>query len=142
SVPGILIAQIAVLDLLSAQGVDVSANVAAIGHSQGVLGVAAVQNPERAADVVALAEIIGVAVARQGRVTGMTSRADAGSGSGSSVAGTSYPMMVVSGVRPDLVAPHLVGDAVVGLRNGRTMCIVVGTTADLRATEVNLERAA
>src|SRR5699024_5487996 len=66
----------------------------------------------------------------------------AGSGSGSSVAGTSYPMMVVSGVRPDLVAPHLAGDAVVGLRNGRTMCIVVGTPADLRATEVNLERAA
>src|SRR5699024_4800233 len=41
-----------------------------------------------------------------------------------------------------LRAPHLAGDAVVGLRNGRTMCIVVGTPADLRATEVNLERAA
>lgn len=139
SVPGILIAQLAVLDLLSAQGVDVAANVAAIGHSQGVLGVDAVADPDHAADIVALAEIIGVAVARRGRITGMTARAEANAGDG---AGTAYPMMVVSGVRPDLVTPHLAGRAEVSLRNGRTMCIVVGTPADLRATEANLERAA
>ncbi|MGV3114234.1 hypothetical protein ACEE18_06415, partial [Corynebacterium freneyi] len=106
SVPGILIAQLAVLDLLSAQGVDVAANVAAIGHSQGVLGVDAVADPDHAADIVALAEIIGVAVARRGRITGMTARAEANAGDG---AGTAYPMMVVSGVRPDLVTPHLAG---------------------------------
>ncbi|KKO82071.1 hypothetical protein WU86_05650, partial [Corynebacterium xerosis] len=81
SVPGILVAQIAVLDLLAAQGVDASKAVAAIGHSQGVLGVAAAQQPDRAGDVVALAEIIGVAVARRGRVTGMTSREATAAGS-------------------------------------------------------------
>ena len=142
SVPGILVAQIAVLDLLAAQGVDASKAVAAIGHSQGVLGVAAAQQPDRAGDVVALAEIIGVAVARRGRVTGMTSREGNGAGSGSAAAGSQYPMMIVSGVRPELVTPHLAGDAVVGLRNGRSMCVVVGTPADLRATEENLGRAA
>lgn len=136
SVPGTLIAQLAMLDLLRAQGVDSADAVAAIGHSQGVLGVAAVDNPDRVADVVALAEIIGVAVARRGRVTGMTA------GAGAAGAGASHPMLSVSGVRPELVEPHLAGNAVVGLRNGRTRCVVVGTPADLRATEANLRRAA
>ena len=142
SVPGIVAAQIAVLDLLSLQGIKATDAAAAIGHSQGVLGVAAAQNPERAGDVLALAEIIGVAVARQGRVSGMTAVKESSSSQGTNVAGVSYPMMSVNGATAEQVQPLLAGDAFIGLRNNRKTVVVVGTPADLRATETNLERAA
>ena len=142
SVPGIVAAQIAVLDLLSLQGIKAADAAAAIGHSQGVLGVAAAQNPERAGDVLALAEIIGVAVARQGRVSGMTAVKESSSSQGTNVAGVSYPMMSVNGATAEQVQPLLAGDAFIGLRNNRKTVVVVGTPADLRATETNLERAA
>ncbi|WP_425429732.1 fatty acid synthase subunit beta domain-containing protein [Corynebacterium sphenisci] len=130
STPGILAAQVAMLDLLAAQGVDPAAAEARIGHSQGVLGVAAAESPERLAEILALAQILGVEVARRARL------ADLGA------AGGRTPMLAVRGARPDQVRPHLAGAAVLGLVNSHERVVVVGPPADLAATRAGLEEAA
>lgn len=133
SVPGIVTAQVASVALLRAQGLNLDNSVAAIGHSQGVLGATIVEQPERAVDALALAQIIGVACARHSRMTGLTKQGE-GEAAG--------PMMEVSGVRAEQITPFLAGAAVVGLINGRTRAIVVGTAADLAATKAAMEAAA
>ncbi|MEJ5919302.1 fatty acid synthase subunit beta domain-containing protein [Corynebacterium sp. H78] len=135
SVPGILTAQLAVLDLLSAQGLPVEAAVSAIGHSQGALGAAAAEDPSRAADVLAVAELIGVAIARHSRLARLVQ-------TGENTDAASGPMMMVKDARAEQVTPFLAGNAVVGLINDRETCVVVGNSDDLAVTKATLEAVA
>ncbi|WP_448851967.1 fatty acid synthase subunit beta domain-containing protein [Corynebacterium sp. 335C] len=130
------------LDLLAAQGVDASAATSAIGHSQGVLGAEAALHPERAADVLAVAQILGACVARHGRMTGLAAPAAANTGAGDGAQDAAGPMLSVTGATTDQVRPHLAGSAVVGLVNGREQVVVVGTPRDVAATAANLDAAA
>ncbi len=131
SAPGIVAAQIGMIDLLDAQGIDASRATDAIGHSQGVLGAAVAKNPERVGEILTLARILGVTVARHGRVHGLIAD-NAGR----------TPMLAVNGADAAAVSPHLAGDAVIGLVNGRERVVIVGTPADLEATRENLDKAA
>lgn len=71
SVPGIFLSQIANLHTLKARGLDIGKAAGVIGHSQGILGRYLVSEPQRAAEILALAELIGAAATQQGRKTGM-----------------------------------------------------------------------
>ncbi|EGZ50981.1 ACP S-malonyltransferase [Neisseria wadsworthii] len=71
SVPGIFLSQIANLHTLKARGLDIGKAAGVIGHSQGILGRYLVSEPQRAAEILALAELIGAAATLQGRKTGM-----------------------------------------------------------------------
>lgn len=71
SVPGIFLSQIANLHTLQARGLDIGKAAGVIGHSQGILGRYLVSEPQRAAEILALAELIGAAATLQGRKTGM-----------------------------------------------------------------------
>src|SRR5699024_3443048 len=86
SVPGIFVSQIATLDSLESQRLDVEKAVAAIGHSQGVLGVHLLGDLTRADEYVALAQLIGAAITRTGRMTGLIAQ------------GTRSPMVAIAGV--------------------------------------------
>ncbi|PJK24469.1 hypothetical protein, partial [Mycolicibacterium goodii] len=77
SVPGIVAAQLATLDQLEKQGLDLDKAVASIGHSQGILGVMAHADLTRAAEILAISQLIGAAIARQGRITHMVVAGDA-----------------------------------------------------------------
>ena len=102
SVPGILMAQHAVLASLPAAGIDTAAHapVGAIGHSQGVLGVSLL-DAVRASDregviqVHAIARLIGAAATRT------TRRLDLGT------VGESTPMLSVRGVTRSVIVDSL-----------------------------------
>ncbi|WP_126381503.1 type I polyketide synthase [Actinomyces howellii] len=143
SVPGILAAQHAVLASLPAAGLNLYATAEgapAIGHSQGVLGVALLSalrsgERERAVDVHALARLIGAAAART------TRRLDLGT------VGEATPMLSVRGVtRPVLDAVLAKVPAseriAVGVVNGRQAHILSGRPADLLTVVAALEAAA
>lgn len=125
SVPGILTAQLAVLDVLEAQGLNIE--VPAIGHSQGALGVHAVQDLSRASEILAIAQLIGAAVTRQGRITGLVSN------------GEHRPMVSVSGVTyqqlqeaiEDAFPDATDSSPVIGLKNARDTFVLVGRPADI-----------
>ena len=70
SVPGIVLAQLGIVELLEKQGINITEAVAVTGHSQGVLAAEIVARPEKAAELLALARLIGVACARGSRVAG------------------------------------------------------------------------
>ncbi|WIM67244.1 DUF1729 domain-containing protein [Corynebacterium breve] len=128
SVPGILIAQLAVLESAQQQGLDVSQRVAAIGHSQGVLGVAALENDP--ATVLAIAQLIGAAITRTGRMAGLVRDHD------------SSPMMALAKVTEVQVVQALAGtNAVIGLRNSRDSFVVCGAPAELEMVAARLEGA-
>ena len=147
SVPGILLAQHAVIASLPAAGVDVTGAAvpaAVIGHSQGVLGVALLEAltaaggraaDERVVDVHAIARLIGAAAART------TRRLDLGT------VGQSTPMLSVRGVTRqvlDVVLARVPGSESlsVGVTNGRQAHILSGRPADLEAVVSALEAAA
>ncbi|WP_250729925.1 fatty acid synthase subunit beta domain-containing protein, partial [Actinomyces sp. 187325] len=162
SVPGILMAQHAVLSCLPAAGVNVLGEAApaqVVGHSQGVLGVALLQalsstvRGDRATDagpgslgstvpavveVHALARLIGAAAARTTQRLGL------------GTTGTSTPMLSVRGVTRDVLdsvlarVPGLAGDhaVTVGVVNGRQAHILSGRPADLERVVTALEQAA
>ncbi|APT85305.1 type I polyketide synthase [Corynebacterium aquilae] len=128
SVPGILTAQIAVLGDVENQGLQLEDSVGAIGHSQGILGVELAVDPSNAAELLAIAELIGVAVTRQARITGAIQQ------------GEDMPMLLIQGITrektqqaidtafPDASDPMR---PVIGLRNARDAYVVVGRPADV-----------
>ena len=61
SVPGIFLSQIANLHTLEARGLDSGKAAGVIGHSQGILGRYLMREPQHAAELLALAELIGAA---------------------------------------------------------------------------------
>lgn len=145
SVPGILLAQHAVLASLPGAGLPVAgaaAPAAVIGHSQGVLGVALLEaltahggSDDAVVAVHAIARLIGAAAARA------THRLDLGT------VGESTPMLSVRGVtRPvlDSVLARVPGREriAVGVVNGRQAHILSGRPADLERVVTALEAAA
>lgn len=147
SVPGILLAQHAALASLPGAGIAVTGSAApaeAIGHSQGVLGVALLEalsaDDDSAAwdgvvEVHALARLIGAAAARTTHRLGL------------GTAGEATPMLSVRGVpRPVLDGvlarvPQAAG-VTVGVTNGRQAHILSGRPADLQLVVAALEAAA
>ncbi|MCQ9370865.1 DUF1729 domain-containing protein [Corynebacterium sp. 35RC1] len=125
SVPGILVTQLATLDVLEAQGLDVEAP--AIGHSQGVLGVHALKDLTRASEVLAIAQLIGAAITRQARVSGLVAN------------GEHKPMISIAGITREQLQ-HAINAAyethpsdvppVIGLRNTRDTFVLVGRPED------------
>ena len=71
SAPGIFLSQIANLHTLETRGLDSGKAAGVIGHSQGILGRYLIREPQHAAELLALAELIGAAATLQGRATGM-----------------------------------------------------------------------
>ena len=145
SVPGILMAQHAVLACLPGAGVDVRATAptSVIGHSQGVLGVALLEAMARPGEegrravigVHALARLIGAAAARA------TRRLDLGP------AGRATPMLSVRGVTRevlDAVLESVPGAEriALGVTNGRRAHTLSGRPADLERVVTALEAAA
>ncbi|MCS4492468.1 type I polyketide synthase [Corynebacterium sp. ES2715-CONJ3] len=127
SVPGIFLAQLAVLDLLEAQGLNVENAAAHLGHSQGVLGVYALKDLSEAAEILAIARLVGAAVTRHSAHTGLISEGEQG------------PMLAISGVNhaqlsqiidqschdiPLHERPHI------GLKNSRDSFVLVGRPED------------
>nr|WP_084500987.1 type I polyketide synthase [Actinomyces slackii] len=141
SVPGILMAQHAALASLGGAGVDVSAKapVRAIGHSQGVLGVALLEalgaGEGDVVQVHAIARLIGAAATRT------TRRLDL------ATVGQLTPMLSVRGVTRsvlDSVLARVPGAEriSVGVANGRQAHILSGRPADLEKVITALEAAA
>lgn len=124
SVPGITVAQMAVTYALRAQGLPTENAKAVIAHSQGVLAAYPTQGRCDDATAIALAELIGVAMTRQGRISGLIA--------GNGASGTS-PMVAIGGVSKDIVeyaiAKAKVG-SVVGLVNSREDVVMVGRPAE------------
>ncbi|AWB82546.1 3-oxoacyl-ACP synthase [Corynebacterium yudongzhengii] len=128
SVPGILTAQIATCASLERQGLNLSDAVAAVGHSQGRLGVEYLRDPDAAAEILALAQLIGAAMERGVRTHGLLNDA------------TASPMLVIAGITRERLDAALsaldVADTqrpVIGLRNARETFVVVGRPQDLEA---------
>ena len=121
STPGIVVAQFGLLESLKTQGLDVAAAVAHIGHSQGALATYISSERAQAAEVIALAQLIGVAISKTARATGLI-RTAAGS-----------PMVSIAGISREqldkVIAKTGVG-SVVGLRNNRNTFVIVGTPED------------
>ncbi|MBH5328861.1 ACP S-malonyltransferase [Eikenella sp. S3360] len=92
SAPGIFLAQIANLHTLEARGLDSGKAAGVIGHSQGILGRYLVREPQHAAQLLALAELVGAAATLQGRKTGMY------------LHGGNHPMVMVQGVSRKQIA--------------------------------------
>ncbi|SPT54031.1 3-oxoacyl-[acyl-carrier-protein] synthase 2 [Actinomyces bovis] len=151
SVPGILLAQHAILVSLAELGLNLTehAPASAIGHSQGVLGVALLEalgtecseaakaagSTTDAVQVHALARLIGAAAART------TARA------GLSTSGDATPMLSVRGVTRTILDRVLarvpaVARVSVGVTNGRAAHILSGRPADLELVVAALEQAA
>ncbi|WP_099332669.1 type I polyketide synthase [Actinomyces minihominis] len=135
SMPGILLAQYATLLELAAEGFDarVHAPVAAVGHSQGLLGAALFEawadgDYRKIAAIYALSELMGVAVTAATRSTG-TRRV-----------GEDFPMLAVIGASPTQVeeviaGAGLEGSVTVSLRNDAEQLVLSGRPADLMAIQ-------
>ncbi|MDO4909377.1 MAG: DUF1729 domain-containing protein [Corynebacterium sp.] len=123
SVPGIFLAQLGTLESLKAQGLDIAAAKTVIGHSQGALGVAAVEHPEKAAQILAIAELIGAALSRTARTTGLIA------------AGEATPMLAVRGATREQIEAAIArisgAELAIGLKNSRDSFVVVGAPAAL-----------
>lgn len=127
SVPGIFVSQIATLDSLEAQRLDVDQAVSSIGHSQGVLGVHLLNDATRADELVAIAQLIGAAITRTARMTGLIAQGD------------NMPMLSIAGISREQLQQAI--DAacaevpaeirpVIGLRNSRDSYVLVGRPDD------------
>ena len=124
STPGILTAQLAVLECLRAHGVELDDTVTSIGHSQGVLAAAVVEKRMRPEEALALARLIGAAMTTTARSAGLI-RTPQGA-----------PMAAVTGAtRQQLreVGAHI------GLDNGRGRFVIVGTRAELARVKATLQ---
>lgn len=131
SMPGVLTTQLAALRALSDWGLDIEAMppVAVAGHSQGVLAAAATRvEPDRHADLLAFAQLLGAAATLVGRRRGLTSRAGGA------------PMVAVSGATPEQIREVLAGSdrehgIEISIRNGRRRVVLTGSPAELALVE-------
>ncbi|MDO5032928.1 type I polyketide synthase [Corynebacterium sp.] len=124
STPGIVTAQVAVLESLRAQGLEPREAVAAIGHSQGALATYVAAGRATAAEAIALGQLIGAAITATARLRGLVRTAQGS------------PMVAVNGIsREELEATGMH----IGLRNGRERFVMVGPAAQLRAAQEKLE---
>jgi len=137
SVPGIFVAQLAVLDLLETQGLDIEAATTVLGHSQGLLGVIACRDLSSAAEVLALAQLVGAAITRQARLTGLVSEGDQG------------PMVAIAGISREQLETAIATACadvpaeirpVIGLRNARDTFVLTGRPADNSKVIENLKQ--
>ncbi len=143
--PGVLLTQLTTLDLLAAEGLDLArvSPVASVGHSQGIIGVAAFAGrrenlDEHAGDVqlMAIARLIGAASAIVGRRVRLVPH------------GEDSPMLAVSGA--DLHEVEALVEAVsdatdvatVAVVNGPRRVVVSGTPAVLRRLRAAIEKRA
>ncbi|WP_287136150.1 hypothetical protein, partial [Corynebacterium sp.] len=133
STPGIVVAQYGLLESLKTQGLNIDAAVAHIGHSQGTLATYISSERAQAAEVIALAQLIGVAISKTARATGLI-RTAAGS-----------PMVSIAGISREqldkVIAKTGVG-SVVGLQNNRNTFVIVGTPEDNNKVVEVLEKLA
>ncbi|WP_018296209.1 type I polyketide synthase [Corynebacterium lubricantis] len=128
SVPGVLVSQLAVVESLKRQGLLIDERSTAIGHSQGILGVAALENDP--AEILAIAELIGVAITRGGRLEGLVRSVDAA------------PMVSIGNITREQLDQALAGtDLAVALCNGRTNFVVSGNPEQLDVVVKRLEAA-
>ncbi|SDT16126.1 fatty acid synthase, bacterial type [Nocardioides scoriae] len=138
--PGVLLTQLATLDLLAAEGLDLTrvAPVASIGHSQGILGVAAFAGRREGdarsdVELLAIARLIGAAAGIVGRRAGLVAH------------GEDSPMLAVSGAAVSEIEALLaeVSDerdpAVVAAVNGPRRLVVSGSSAALRTLRTAIE---
>ncbi|AIK88695.1 type I polyketide synthase [Corynebacterium glutamicum] len=127
SVPGIFVSQIATLDSLESQRLDVDQAVSSIGHSQGVLSVHLLNDATRADELVAIAQLIGAAITRTARMTGLIAQGD------------NMPMLSIAGISREQLQQAI--DAacaevpaeirpVIGLCNSRDSYVLVGRPDD------------
>ena len=124
STPGILTAQLAVLECLRAHGVELDDAVTSIGHSQGVLAAAVVEKRMRPAEALALARLIGAAMTTTARSAGLI-RTSQGA-----------PMAAVTGATKQQLDD---AGAHIGLDNGRGRFVIVGTPAELARVKAALQ---
>ncbi|HCT9180099.1 TPA: DUF1729 domain-containing protein [Corynebacterium aurimucosum] len=124
STPGILTAQLAVLESLRAQGIELEDAVISIGHSQGVLAAAVVEGRMSPAEALALARLIGAALETTARSAGLV-RTEQGA-----------PMAAVTGATKQQL---LDTGAHIGLDNGRGRFVIVGTPAELSRVKAALQ---
>lgn len=132
SVPGIFVSQLAVLNNLEAQGLPIENAVAAIGHSQGVLGKHLLADLLNPAPILAIAELVGVCVAHQARKVGLIQNGDV------EQQGT-MPMLLIQGISREKLQAAIdqLFDAgyelrpQIGLRNGFDAYVLVGTPDDV-----------
>jgi fatty acid synthase len=143
--PGVLLSQLATMDLLTEEGLDLAgvAPVASVGHSQGIIGVAALAGrrdlPGESAtasdvELMAIARLIGAAAAIVGRRAGLVAH------------GSDSPMLAISGATLDEVRELAAsvseeGDAaVVAAINGPRRVVVSGTQDALRRLRTAVEK--
>ncbi len=136
SVPGVLLTQLLTLDHLAVEGLDLAhtAPAAAVGHSQGILGVAAFAGRREGTghrgdvEILAIARLVGAAatlVARRHRLAGH---------------GPDGPMLAVNGAtRPELEA-LLPDGAVIAAVNGPRHLVLSGMPQALRQLRTAVER--
>ncbi|MCL2536652.1 MAG: 3-oxoacyl-ACP synthase, partial [Nocardiaceae bacterium] len=142
SMPGVFLTQVAAMRALQQQGLDpaVTAPVATIGHSQGLIAASAVAGAG-AADgaLLATAQLIGAAAGLVGRRRGILATADRS------------PMLAVSNVDPERLAA-IVAElaegvdenraAVMAIRNGRRRVVLSGPPAQLARVQQRCEQIA
>lgn len=136
SMPGILLSQYAILLDLAEEGFDarVHAPVAAVGHSQGVLGAAlfdawAQGDYEKIAAIYALSELMGVATTAATRASGVRP------------VGDQFPMVAVVGASAaqveQLIEDAGLSDSVsVSLKNSGEQIVLSGSPADLAQVQL------
>ncbi|MDO4762330.1 MAG: DUF1729 domain-containing protein [Corynebacterium sp.] len=139
SVPGIFVTQLATLDLLESQGLDVEAATATIGHSQGVLGRFAIEDLTQVAEILAIAQLVGAAGTREGRVNGLVASGDL------------RPMVAVDKISREQLQQAIDTACVdldvderpqIGLRNTRRTFVIVGRPHDNAKVVALLEKLA
>ena len=116
STPGILCAQLAVLESVRAQGLDPSDAVLSLGHSQGVLAATVTSGRATPGEALAIARLIGAALTTTARIHGLVRTAQGA------------PMVAVEGATQEQL--HDLG-AYIGLINGRERSVIVGTPEEL-----------
>ncbi len=131
SLPGVFLTQLAALRALKLQGLDpaVNAPVSVIGHSQGLIGVAAVARGGNAdAELLAVAQLIGAAASLVGRRRGLIAvgdRAPMVAVSNADRAQLEAAIAAVAANTDSSIAPYL------SIRNGRRRFVISGAPASI-----------